>query len=85
MISTKRCIVAVCVAAYLYFLLPATATVFFELYHLTDIGPIYWGYSAFKAAGYYFGVSPYQLPVCLGIAAAIIFLPLLWRRKGDKA
>ena len=78
----RRCIVAAAFAAYLYFLLPATATAFYELYHLTGIGLVYWGYSAFKAAGYYFGLWPYQLHACIAVAAVIMFLPMLWQR-GD--
>ena len=31
---------------YLKFLLPATATLFYELYHLLHIEPFYWLYSA---------------------------------------
>lgn len=73
--SVRRFAIGVMVGLYLYFLLPATATLFYELYHLTGVGPIYWGYSVFKAAGYYFGTWAYQLPVCLFVAAAIIFLP----------
>ena len=71
----KRWLLAAAVGLYLYFLLPATATLFYELYHLTEIGPVYWGYSAFKAAGYYFGAWKYQLPTCLLVAAAIVTLP----------
>ena len=67
-------------ALYLYFLLPATADMFYELYHLTHIGPIYWGYSGFKAAGYYFGVYEYRLLVCLLVAAAIILIPALVKK-----
>jgi hypothetical protein len=85
MISKKRVLVALAVAAYLYFLLPATATLFYELYHLTGVDAVYWGYSLFKAGGYYFSVWPYQLPVCLAVAAVIICLPLLWRRGGENA
>jgi len=77
--STKRWLIAIVIALYLYFLLPATATMFYELYHLTGVGPIYWGYSAFKAAGYYFGIYEYKLLVCLAVAAVIIFIPPLIR------
>ena len=80
MFSTKRITLALAIAAYLYFLLPATATVFYELYHLVNFEPIYWGYGAFKAAGYYFGVWPYQVHACIAVALAIILLPVAWRR-----
>ena len=73
-------IIAIAVALYLYFLLPATAQVFYELYHLTNIGAIYWGYSGFKAAGYYFGIYEYRFAVCLLVAAAIIIIPLLVKK-----
>lgn len=73
----KRWLIAAAVGLYLYFLLPATATLFYELYHLTEIGPVYWGYSAFKAAGYYFGTWEYQLLSCLLVAAAIVALPYI--------
>ena len=76
-LSPKRWIIAAAVALYLYFLLPATAMMFYELYHLTELGPVYWGYSAFKAAGYYFGVWEYQLITCLAVAAVIVVLPPL--------
>ena len=78
-VPPRRWIIAIAIALYLYFLLPATATLFYELYHLTRIGPVYWGYSLFKAAGYYFGIWPYRLLTCLLVAAAIIVLPLAWR------
>jgi glycerol-3-phosphate acyltransferase PlsY len=79
-ISKRRWMVAIAAALYLYFLLPATANIFYELYHLTHIGPLYWGYSGFKAAGYYFGVYQYRLPACLLVAAAIIVMPVLFRK-----
>ena len=78
--SKRRWLIAIALAVYLYFLLPATANFFYELYHLTHIEPIYWGYGAFKAAGYYFGVWPYQLPACVAVAAAIILLPSAWQK-----
>lgn len=77
MFSLKRLIIALLAALYLYFLLPATAVAFYELYHLTEIGAIYWGYSGFKAAGYYFGTWEYRLHTCLGVAVAIVIAPAL--------
>ena len=79
-ITRKRILIALAIGLYLYFLLPATATLFYELYHLTEIGFVYWGYSAFKAAGYYFGVWPYQLHACIAAGLAAIFIPALWQR-----
>lgn len=78
--SKRRWIIAIAAALYLYFLLPATADMFYELYHLTHFGPIYWGYSGFKAAGYYFGVYEYRILVCALVAAAIIVLPALVKK-----
>ncbi len=73
----RRTMIATSVVLYLYFLLPATAVLFYELHHLTGIDAVYWGYSIFKIAGYYFGIWEYQLLSCLLIVAVIIFLPLL--------
>jgi hypothetical protein len=75
--SPRRWIIAIAVALYLYFLLPATAQMFYELHHLTKIDAIYWGYSGFKAAGYYLGVYQHRLLVCVGVAVAIIVIPAL--------
>lgn len=80
LLSPKRWIIAIALALYLYFLLPATAVMFYELYHLTEFGPVYWGYSAFKAAGYYFGIWEYKLTTCLALAAVIIVIPPLLRK-----
>ena len=79
-IEKHRWIIALATVLYLYFLLPATADMFFALYHLTHIGPLYWGYSGFKAAGYYFGVYEYRLLACLVLAAAIIIIPALFEK-----
>lgn len=78
--NKKRWIIGAVVGLYLYFLLPATAVFFYELYHLTDIGPVYWGYSIFKAAGYYFGIWEYQLLSCFLVAALIIGVPTVLDR-----
>ena len=79
-ISKRRWIIAIAAALYLYFLLPATADMFFALYHLTHLDPIYWGYSGFKAAGYYFGIYEYRLLVCILLAAAIVAIPYLFNK-----
>jgi glycerol-3-phosphate acyltransferase PlsY len=79
-IAKRRWIIALAAAFYLYFLLPATADMFFALYHLTHIGPLYWGYSGFKAAAYYFGIYEYRLLACLLLAAAIIVIPALFKK-----
>lgn len=77
--SKRRWMIAIAAALYLYFLLPATANIFYELYHLTHIEPLYWGYSGFKTAGYYFGVYEYRLAVCLLVAVGIIVIPALFK------
>jgi glycerol-3-phosphate acyltransferase PlsY len=79
-ITLRRLLIAIAVALYLYFLLPATATLFYELYHLTHFGPIYWGYSGFKAAGYYLGIYEYRLLVCVLAAVTLFIVPALWTR-----
>jgi hypothetical protein len=78
--SKRRWIIACLFALYLYFLLPATATLFYELYHLTHIGPVYWGYSGFKAAGYFLGIYEYRLLACLLLAAPIILIPAIVKK-----
>ena len=78
--TPRSWIIAMAVALYLYFLLPATANLFFELYHMTHINAIYWGYSGFKAAGYYFGIYEHRLLVCVLVAAAIILIPAAFRK-----
>lgn len=83
--SPWRWIIAIAVALYLYFLLPATAQMFYELHHLTKIDAIYWGYSGFKAAGYYLGVYQHRLLVCVGVAAAIVLIPAQFKKlRGTK-
>lgn len=76
-VSRRVWVIAILTGLYLYFLLPATAVVFYELYHLTGIGPIYWGYSAFKAGGYYFGIWEYQALACVLVSAAIVMIAVL--------
>lgn len=78
--NKRRWVVAIAIGLYLYFLLPATATLFYELYHLTNIGPVYWGYSIFKAGGYYFGIWEYQLVSCILVSFLIITIPALVQR-----
>ena len=81
--SWRRWTIAIAVGLYLYFLLPATAVMFYELYHLTGLGPVYWGYSGFKAAGYYFGVWDHQLLTCVLVTALIGLAPVFLGR-GNK-
>lgn len=78
--SRRSVIWGAVIALWLYFLLPATAVLFYELYHLTGIEFVYWGYSAFKAGGYYFGIWPYKLLVCLLVGMAVPGIPYLLRK-----
>jgi hypothetical protein len=83
-----RIIIALIVMLWLKFLLIPTAMAFYELHHATGIDGIYWGYSVFKAAGYYFGVWEYQTLVCV-VTGLLIALPW-WQAikrlftRGDK-
>ena len=78
--SRSQLLVAILLAAYLYLGLPATATLFYELYHVIGIGALYWAYSGFKAAGYFLGAYEYRVPVCLASATVIVLLPV-WLKK----
>ena len=79
--SKRRWLLALLAGSYLYLLLPATAVLFYELYHLTMIEAFYWGYAEFKAAGYYFGNWEYQLVTCAAVSLAIAVLPALIGRS----
>ena len=79
--SKKRWAAAVAVGLYLYYLLPLTAVIFYELYHLVEIGAIYWVYSGFKFAGYYFSQWEYRLETSIGVALVIVWVPYLFRKK----
>ncbi len=75
-VHCRRVIVALAVAFYLKFLLLPTASLFYELHHLTGVDAVYWGYSVFKAAGYYFGNWSNQTLACV-VVAVLIIVP--WR------
>ena len=81
-----RVVLGAAIALYLYALLGATATLFYELYHLTGLGAIYYGYSAFKAAAYYFGSWQYQWLACalVGLMVALPWWRLLRRVVGGR-
>lgn len=76
-ISKRAWLIAIGLALYLYFLLPATATFFYELYHLTGIDPVYWGYGGFKAAGYYLGVADGRVLICVAAGAVVLVISAL--------
>jgi hypothetical protein len=73
----KWWVFAVALAVYLYCLLPATATFFYELHHLTGVDGIYWGYTVFKIGGYYLSVWEYREIACVGVAVMVIALRAL--------
>jgi len=77
----KALLWALLIALYLRFGLTLTAVGFYELYHLTQFDPLYWGYGIFKASGYYFSVWPYQGLSCLAVAVLIIGIACLRGRK----
>ncbi|MBT4521711.1 MAG: hypothetical protein HOC23_17060 [Halieaceae bacterium] len=64
----------VAIALYLRFLLEPTAWLFYEIHHLTGVDWVYWGYSGFRGAAYYFSTWPYQGPACVvaGLLVCVI-------------
>ncbi|MFT4519465.1 MAG: hypothetical protein ACI9JM_001861 [Halioglobus sp.] len=82
--SGRRWLFAIATALYFYFLLPATAVMFYELHHLTGLGFIYWIYGGFKAAGYYLSVWEYRLPACILAGLMAIFIPTVFRTLRGK-
>lgn len=77
----KALVWALLIALYLRFGLPLTAVGFYELYHLTQFDPLYWGYGIFKASGYYFSIWPYQSLSCIAVAVVIIGAAYLLSRR----
>ena len=73
-------VVGIGVALYLKFLLLPTAVLFYKLHHATVIDFIYWGYSGFKFAGYYFGIWEYQTLTCV-VVGLLLFILLGWRGR----
>ena len=82
--NRRALVISLLLALWLQFGLLATATFFYELHHATGIDWIYWGYSIFKAGGYYFGVWPYQGFASLALGLGL-YLILSWRRKRRQA
>ena len=70
-----------CIALYLRFGLEPTGWLFYELSHTTGLDWLYWGYSAFRGAGYAFGLWSHQLLACL-VAGALVALIVHWRAPG---
>ena len=65
---------------YLKYLLPATAGLFYELYHLLHIDVIYWVYSAFKVVSIYFDQWPLQ-NLALFLLWLILSLFSYWKHR----
>jgi hypothetical protein len=67
-------------AVYLKFLLPATAGLFYELYHLLQIDVLYWLYSGFKVVAVYFNLWPSQ-NIAIGLLWLLLSLLSYWKHK----
>ena len=67
-------------ALYLKFLLPATAGLFYELYHLLKIDLLYWIYSGFKVVAVYFNQWPGQ-NIAIGLLWLLLSLFSYWKHK----
>ena len=79
--SPRRWVLGIMVGLYLYFLLPATGMLFYELYHLTGVDFVYWGYTIFKAGGYLFSLWEYQLVACIAVGLGIVVIPGLFKKE----
>ena len=73
-LSPKRFVMAAALGLWLYFLLPATATAMYELYHMLPLEPLYWLYGGLKAGSFYFDQWPYKLAACIA-AGGLVILP----------
>ena len=73
-ITRRRAIFGAVVATFLLWCLEPTAWLFYELHHLTGVGPIYYGYSLFRAGGYFFGGWPFHVPVSV-LMGLLVALP----------
>ena len=70
-------LISIFVGLYLKYLLIPTGVLFYELHHATGIDFVYWGYSVFKAAGYYFGAWQYQTLTCALLSLSLFALAVL--------
>ena len=73
----RALLISIGVGLYLKFLLIPTGVLFYELHHATGIDFIYWGYSIFKGAGYFFGVWEYQTLTCVLVAVGLFAIAVL--------
>ena len=65
---------------YLKFLLPETAGLFYELYHLLHIDALYWIYSGFKVVAVYSDQWPAQ-DLAIGLLWLLLSLFSYWKHK----
>lgn len=79
-------LIALGVLAYMWFGLPATAALFFEAYHATEIDLLYHLYSAFKAAGAFLPEYGFMTPAVIAVTGSIFLISLLISRlRGNNA
>lgn len=69
---------------FLYFLLPGTSALFFELYHLTELEFMYWFYSGTKLAAVFYPRWAF-FEVSLITAGLVLALILFLRQKRQQA
>ena len=82
MFNSPRCwALGMLVGLWVYFLLPSTAFLFYELYHLTGLDAVYWGYSGLRLGDYYLGLSGYKLLTCVVLVLVIAVLPGLFKKR----
>ena len=72
--------VSTAVALYLKFLLPATAGLFYELYHLLSIDVLYSVYIGFKVAAVYFAQWPGQ-NLAIALLWILLSLFIYWKNS----
>ena len=72
--------VSTAVALYLKFLLPATAGLFYELYHLLSINALYSVYIGFKVAAVYFAQWPGQ-NLAIALLWILLSLFIYWKNS----
>ena len=72
------------VALFVRFGLQPTGWLFYEVHFATGIDWVYWGYSAFRGAGFALGLWGYQDALCMGIGLVVAML-VLWRQRIKEA
>lgn len=74
----KACLWGVATALYFRFGLEPTGWLFYEASHALNVESLYWGYSAFRGAGYAFSLWQYQSLACIFLGCLIALL--IYRR-----